>query len=68
MDAVKDSAIDAMQALFDFSEAMNAGQLTIGDLRAVMELSIDDAHDFMGIQLAMAQLAISKCSRNVEAE
>ena len=50
---MKTEAIDAMEALFAFSEAMSKG-VTMQDLADVMTMAIKDGHDMLRIQLAMA--------------
>lgn len=55
--AVNGYAVDAMQALFAFCEAMD-GDVSISDLREVMKLSIDDGHDQMMLMLSMAKIAL----------
>ncbi len=46
--------IRAMEALFAFSDAMEQGELSIIDLRAIILDAVDDGHDVMRIGLLMA--------------
>ena len=56
---MKQAAIDAMNALFDFSEAMHQGELSINDLAEVMTEAIE-CGDMLAIELSMAQIALHK--------
>jgi len=52
------AAIDAMEAIFALSGAIESG-LTIGELAEVVALSVADGLELLGIHVAMAGLAIS---------
>ena len=56
----------AMQALFDFAEAMEEGGLSIGDLRDVMRLAIADGLGTFTIILAMASCAVQMLAEERE--
>jgi hypothetical protein len=49
--------VRAMDALFAFSAAMNAGDLTLGDLMRVIRLAVKDGHGTLMTQLMMASHA-----------
>jgi len=48
----------AMNALFDFAEAMEQGQLSIADLEDVFCIALQSGHQHLQIMLAMAQNAL----------
>jgi len=52
--------IDAMDAVFAFSEAMTEGDLTILDLQNVIRLAVADGHEMLQIQIAMLSVALEK--------
>ena len=60
---MKPETIEAMDAIFAFSAAMEKG-VTTDDLIAVMKLAIDDGWDMLGIQLTMAVLALEQVTPN----
>jgi hypothetical protein len=59
---VNQKAIDAMEALFAFAEAMES-EVSVGDLIDVMRMAIETGHDQFQICLAMALVAIKECQK-----
>lgn len=51
-------AVDAMEALFAFSKAMEEGDVSTRDLSQVMGLAVEDGFDLLQIGLAMASAAV----------
>lgn len=56
-----DHQIKAMQGLFDFSDAMEEGELSVNDLKEVMLKAISEGHATLRVQLIMATLAAEAC-------
>ena len=56
--AQPEGCVDAMQATFSLSEAINGNRLTIKDLTEVCRLAIGDGHDMILINLGMMATAV----------
>lgn len=55
--------MQAMEALFAFSAAMDEGGLSIADLEEVVRMAVAAGHELMLINLAMAKLALERAKR-----
>ncbi len=61
---VRAEVIQAMECIFGLAEAVNDGNVTIGELEDVIRLAVQDGHERIMLALAMVSCALQRVTQD----